>query len=48
MGNGGGGTWGMGIEGWMVGDARGEDWATTSLPYVGPKTKLGLELFLDS
>ena len=31
------GRWGTGKEVGMVGDAKGEDWATTSLPCVGRK-----------
>ena len=34
------GRWGTGKEVGMVGDAKGEDWATTSLPCVGRKQLL--------
>ena len=35
-----GDRWGTGKEVGMVGDAKGEDWATTSLPCVGRKQLL--------
>ena len=47
MGYGAGGKRGVENEDWMVGGARGEDSATTSVPFAGLKLEQGLLHLLD-